>query len=115
MRNYFITVDGQTPVLFDPNNPPAIVNTLGAVEDWTIENRANDVHDFHIHQVHFLLEAVNGVPVPKRQRQFYDTYQVAGLGGRSLSEHHRADGFPRTHGGEISSIIVTSSSMRIAA
>lgn len=76
-ENYFITVDGQTPVLFDPNNPPAIVTTQGAVEDWTIENRANDVHDFHIHQVHFLLEAVNGVPVPKRQRQFYDTYQVA--------------------------------------
>jgi len=75
--NYFITVDGATPVLFDPNNPPAIVTTQGAVEDWTIENRANDVHDFHIHQVHFLLEAVNGVPVSKRQRQFYDTYQVA--------------------------------------
>jgi FtsP/CotA-like multicopper oxidase with cupredoxin domain len=29
--NFFITVDGATPVLFDPNNPPAIVTTQGAV------------------------------------------------------------------------------------
>ena len=34
--NFFITVDGATPVLFDPNNPPAITTTQGAVEDWTI-------------------------------------------------------------------------------
>jgi len=27
--NFFITVDGATPVLFDPNNPPAIVTTQG--------------------------------------------------------------------------------------
>jgi FtsP/CotA-like multicopper oxidase with cupredoxin domain len=74
--NYFVTVDGQNPVLFDPNNPPAVVTTQGAVEDWTIQNRVNDLHEFHIHQVHFLLEAVNGVAVPKKQRQFYDTYPV---------------------------------------
>jgi FtsP/CotA-like multicopper oxidase with cupredoxin domain len=74
--NYFITVDGQTPEVFDPNNPPAITTTQGAVEDWTIENRSAEVHEFHIHQVHFLLEAVNGTPLPKRQQQFYDTYQV---------------------------------------
>src|SRR5579862_114078 len=74
--NYFVTVDGATPVLFDPNNPPAIITTQGAVEDWTIQNRVNDLHEFHIHQVHFLLEAVNGVPVPKKNRQFYDTYPV---------------------------------------
>jgi len=74
--NYFVTVDGATPVLFDPNNPPAIITTQGAVEDWTIQNRVNDLHEFHIHQVHFLLEAVNGVPVPKKRRQFYDTYPV---------------------------------------
>ena len=74
--NFFITVKGQKPKLFDPNDPPAIVTSQGAVEDWIIQNRAPEVHEFHIHQVHFLLLAVNGVPVPPEQRQFYDTFQV---------------------------------------
>jgi FtsP/CotA-like multicopper oxidase with cupredoxin domain len=74
--NFFITVKGQKPVLYDPNNPPAIITNKGAVEDWIIENHAPEVHEFHMHQIHFLLMAVNGVPVPPPQRQFYDTYQV---------------------------------------
>jgi len=74
--NFFITVKGDKPKLFDPNDPPAITTTQGAVEDWTIQNRAPEVHEFHIHQVHFLLLAVNGVPVPAEQRQLYDTFQV---------------------------------------
>jgi FtsP/CotA-like multicopper oxidase with cupredoxin domain len=74
--NFFITVDGATPTLFDPNNPPAITTTQGAVEDWTIQNRAMENHEFHLHQIHFLLLAVNGVPVPAAQQQFYDTIQV---------------------------------------
>ncbi|MEI9930987.1 MAG: multicopper oxidase domain-containing protein [Rhizomicrobium sp.] len=74
--NFFITVRGQTPKLFDPNDPPAITTTQGAVEDWIIQNHAAEVHEFHMHQIHFLLLAVNGVPVSAEQRQFYDTYQV---------------------------------------
>ena len=74
--NFFITVDGATPTLFDPNNPPAITTTQGSVEDWTIQNRAEENHEFHLHQVHFLLMAVNGVPVPPSQQQYYDTIQV---------------------------------------
>jgi FtsP/CotA-like multicopper oxidase with cupredoxin domain len=73
---FFITVDGQTPEVFNPANPPSIITQEGAVEDWTIENRSGEVHEFHIHQIHYLLLAVNGVPVPKEQQQFYDTYQV---------------------------------------
>lgn len=73
---FYITVVGQTPKPFAPDNPPAIVTKQGAVEDWTIENRAQEVHEFHIHQIHFLLLAVNGVPVPTSRQQFYDTYQV---------------------------------------
>ncbi len=61
--NFYITVDGQTPTLFDPANPPAIVTTQGTVEDWTIENRALENHEFHMHQIHFLLLEQNGVPV----------------------------------------------------
>ncbi|HTT99839.1 MAG TPA: multicopper oxidase domain-containing protein [Rhizomicrobium sp.] len=73
---FFITVDGQDPVPFDPNNPPAITTTQGAVEEWTIENRSPEVHEFHIHQIHFLLTAINGKKIPKKKQQFYDTYQV---------------------------------------
>ena len=74
--NFFITVQGATPTLFDPNNPPAITTTQGSVEDWTIQNQAQENHEFHLHQVHFLLMAVNGVPVPPSQQQYYDTIQV---------------------------------------
>lgn len=74
--NFFITVDGQTPVLFDPSNPPSIVTTQGAVEDWTIENRALENHEFHIHQIHFLLLEQNGVPVSADQAQYLDMVQV---------------------------------------
>jgi FtsP/CotA-like multicopper oxidase with cupredoxin domain len=74
--NFFITVDGDKPVLFDPKNPPAIVTTQGAVEDWIIENRTAENHEFHQHQIHFLLEEVNGDPVPPQQQQFLDMVQV---------------------------------------
>ena len=74
--NFFITVDGATPTLFDPNNPPAIVTRQGAVEDWTIQNRAGEHHEFHMHQIHFLLLEQNGVPVPPGQRQYLDMIQV---------------------------------------
>jgi FtsP/CotA-like multicopper oxidase with cupredoxin domain len=74
---FFITVDGQQPQAFDPNNPPAITTTQGAVEEWTIQNRAPEVHDFHIHQIHFLLEAINGRKLSRGKRQFYDTYPIA--------------------------------------
>jgi hypothetical protein len=74
--NFFITVDGATPTLFDPNNPPAIVTTQGACEDWIIQNRAPENHEFHQHQIHFLLLEQNGVAVSPDDRQFLDMIQV---------------------------------------
>lgn len=74
--NFFITVDGDTPTLFDPSNPPAITTTQGSVEDWTIENRALENHEFHIHQIHFLLLNQNGVPVAPQDQQLLDMVQV---------------------------------------
>lgn len=73
---FFITVDGQTPTLFDPNNPPAIVTTQGSVEEWTIENRSLENHEFHIHQIHFLLMARTGKPLPGKDRQFLDMVDI---------------------------------------
>lgn len=72
--DFYITVDGQTPVLFGADNPPAIVTTQGSVEDWVIENRSMENHEFHIHQLHFLLLEQNGVPV--NNGQFLDMIQV---------------------------------------
>ena len=59
----FITVVGQRPKVFHMDDPPAITTNIGAVEDWTVENRSGEAHIFHIHQLHFLLMEVNGVPV----------------------------------------------------
>jgi FtsP/CotA-like multicopper oxidase with cupredoxin domain len=61
---FYITVDGQTPVAFDPlSSVPNIVVKQGDVEDWIIENRSNELHAFHIHQIHFLLLQWFGIPV----------------------------------------------------
>ncbi len=80
---FFITVDGQQVRLFDPDNPPAIVTQRGAVEEWTIENRTNEVHEFHMHQIHFLVQEIDGIAIPKRKQQFYDTFQVGYWDGLS--------------------------------
>lgn len=60
---FFITVDGQKPRLFAATNPPAITTNIGAVEDWTISNRTGEPHAFHMHQLHFLVTAINGKAV----------------------------------------------------
>jgi FtsP/CotA-like multicopper oxidase with cupredoxin domain len=52
--HFYLTVDGQTPSVFDPSRTqPNIVVHQGDVEDWIIENRSSEVHAFHIHQLHF--------------------------------------------------------------
>jgi FtsP/CotA-like multicopper oxidase with cupredoxin domain len=79
---FYITVEGEFLMLYDPNEPPAIITTQGAVEEWRIENRSPEVHEFHIHQIHFLVEEVDGVKIPKDQQQFYDTFQVPYWKGR---------------------------------
>jgi FtsP/CotA-like multicopper oxidase with cupredoxin domain len=80
--NFYITVDGATPTIFDPANPPAIITTQGQVEDWTIENRAIENHEFHFHQIHFLVLAqsnfqINGSqPQTNIDGQFLDMIQI---------------------------------------
>ncbi|HEY4114840.1 MAG TPA: multicopper oxidase domain-containing protein [Rhizomicrobium sp.] len=79
---FFITVVGEHPKLYEPGEKPRITTTHGAVEDWTIENRSTEVHEFHIHQIHFLLLKIDGKPVPKRQQQMFDTYEVDAWSGK---------------------------------
>jgi FtsP/CotA-like multicopper oxidase with cupredoxin domain len=61
---FFLTIDGETPKPFDPQSEiPDIVARQGDVEDWIIENRSMELHDFHIHQLHFQLVDWNGIAV----------------------------------------------------
>jgi FtsP/CotA-like multicopper oxidase with cupredoxin domain len=61
---FFLTVDGQEPKVFDPTSGvPDIVVKQGDVEDWIIENRSPELHAFHIHQLHFMLVAWDGVAI----------------------------------------------------
>jgi FtsP/CotA-like multicopper oxidase with cupredoxin domain len=80
--DFYLTVDGQTPRLFDPNSKvPDIIARQGDVEDWIIENRTQELHAFHIHQVHFMLMEWNGVPLDEPYLR--DTINVAYWDGKS--------------------------------
>ena len=53
--DFLVTEDGKVPAVFDPAAPPNITVRQGDVEDWIIENRSQEAHTFHIHQVHFMV------------------------------------------------------------
>lgn len=81
---FYLTVEGQTPQMFDMNAAePNIVAQQGTVEDWIIENRSQELHAFHIHQLHFLLLDYNGIPV--RENFLRDTVNVPYANGRQLA------------------------------
>lgn len=50
---------------FDPTAPPMFVAHAGTIERWTINNQTEEMHDFHVHQTHFLVTSVDGVPVAR--------------------------------------------------
>jgi FtsP/CotA-like multicopper oxidase with cupredoxin domain len=78
--NFFITVEGQQPKLFKANERPAIFTKVGAVEDWTVENRTSEEHAFHMHQIHFLVTAIDGVAVANPTMQ--DTVNIPFWSGK---------------------------------
>jgi FtsP/CotA-like multicopper oxidase with cupredoxin domain len=81
---FYLTVDGQEPKMFDMNSGvPDIIAQQGTVEDWIIENRSSELHDFHIHQLHFLLLDYDGRPV--NEEFIRDTVNVPYFDGRSLA------------------------------
>jgi FtsP/CotA-like multicopper oxidase with cupredoxin domain len=82
--SFYLTVDGQAPAQFDPHSEvPNIVAKQGTVEDWIIENRSNELHAFHIHQLHFLLLDYLGKPV--NEPFLRDTINVPYDTGRALA------------------------------
>jgi FtsP/CotA-like multicopper oxidase with cupredoxin domain len=68
--------------VFDNNNQPSIITTQGTVEKWIIQNRAQENHEFHQHQIHFLLleqdnfEVNGSVQAPAIDGQFLDMVEV---------------------------------------
>jgi FtsP/CotA-like multicopper oxidase with cupredoxin domain len=81
---FYLTVEGQTPKMFDMNaTEPNIVAQQGTVEDWIIENRSQELHAFHIHQLHFLLLDYMGIPV--HENLLRDTVNVPYYNGRLLT------------------------------
>lgn len=71
---FYITVDGQKQKVFEANEKPVITTKVGAIEDWTVENRALETHAFHIHQIHFQVLEVDGKPVTNKDMR--DTIEI---------------------------------------
>jgi FtsP/CotA-like multicopper oxidase with cupredoxin domain len=71
---FYLTVEGQKQKVFQADERPVITTKVGAVEDWTIENRALETHAFHIHQIHFLVMEVDGKPVADKDLR--DTVEI---------------------------------------
>lgn len=48
---------------FSIRSKPMFVVHTGTTEEWHIVNVSQETHDFHIHQIHFVVEKINGVKV----------------------------------------------------
>ena len=59
---------------FSPDAPPMTSARVGTYQRWRIINATHELHPFHIHQVHFLAYAENGVPLA--QPAWLDTVNV---------------------------------------
>ncbi len=49
---------------YAPAGPPMFVAQSGTIERWTLLNTTGEVHAFHIHQLHFIAQDVDGVVQP---------------------------------------------------
>jgi FtsP/CotA-like multicopper oxidase with cupredoxin domain len=59
---------------FGMSDPPMTTVSIGGYHHWRIANDTHEVHPFHIHQVHFLIYARNGVRL--RNPEWLDTVNV---------------------------------------
>ena len=86
---FFMAVEGKPEHVFDPNRAPDIVATQGTVEEWTVQNRTPENHEFHFHQLHFLVESQNNFERNRSQQapaitgQYLDMIQVPFWDGKS--------------------------------
>jgi FtsP/CotA-like multicopper oxidase with cupredoxin domain len=84
-HTFYMTVDGQPNRAFEPDMPPAIITRVGAVEEWVVQNRTKESHEFHIHQIHFLVESQDNfgkyAPAPGINGQYLDTVDIPAWSG----------------------------------
>jgi FtsP/CotA-like multicopper oxidase with cupredoxin domain len=67
---------------FTMDSPPMLTVKTGSYEHWRVINQTNEVHPFHIHQVHFLVYARNGKRL--QQQDWLDTVNVPTKGSVDL-------------------------------
>ena len=110
--NFYLTVEGQIPPLFNPRSGvPNIVVHQGDVEDWIIENRSQELHHFHIHQVHFLMLEWFGIPI--NEPFLRDTIPVPFWDGEdSVSNSKAANRFSRSQCNRSFSLSLSSTGTR---
>jgi FtsP/CotA-like multicopper oxidase with cupredoxin domain len=71
--------------VFSMSDPPMFVVRAGTVEEWRIENKSGEVHDFHIHQLHFVVKEIDGIKVT--HPYWADSFIIP---------HHQSGGQPGT-------------------
>ena len=59
---------------YGPADPPITTVSIGAFHHWRVTNSTHEVHPFHIHQVHFLVYAQDGVRL--KRPEWLDTVNV---------------------------------------
>ena len=67
---------------FTMDSPPMLTVQIGTYEHWRVANQTNEVHPFHIHQVHFLAYARSGHRL--REPEWLDTVNVPPMGSVDL-------------------------------
>jgi suppressor of ftsI len=67
---------------FTMSDPPMTTVSIGAFHHWRVMNSTHEVHPFHIHQVHFLIYARNGVRL--KHPEWLDTVNVSVEGNVDL-------------------------------
>jgi suppressor of ftsI len=60
---------------FEMNSGPMLTVNIGSLNHWRVMNPTKEVHPFHIHQVHFLVYAVDNKPV--KDPVWLDTVNVS--------------------------------------
>src|ERR1700733_262810 len=60
---------------FDADEEPMTRVKVGAYAHWRVTNSTNEIHPFHIHQVHFLVHERAGAPL--RRPEWMDTVNLA--------------------------------------
>jgi FtsP/CotA-like multicopper oxidase with cupredoxin domain len=73
-------------VAYSPSAQPMFVAKSGTVEEWTLTNYTTEVHDFHIHQVHFIPLDVDGVSQPPGWRDTLNLPVIHADGTPSVSQ-----------------------------